>query len=178
MYNYQKRIQPGDIIISYRKDGILSRLIWLFSSKLNLYNGRASHVGLCVDSQLVIESLLFKGVVMSNYSTFNPNTSEIIIVRPDFTFPTAFFKSAYVKYLGRKYGWLQIIALLFKRVFKKMTVVDWQPNALICSELICKIYRYELGIDIFENRKCAGIAPVDFLRSSIFRREYDSRGVK
>lgn len=170
---YQNQIQPGDLLVTFNRGNLLSKLIWWLSKRPN--TPRASHIAFCLDKFEIVEAT-WSGMRRGSYQKYSIGKYDIVVVRPVFDFDPYEARRWASHQVGRHgYGFLQLLALAIKRIFSLRSVGDWDKNGLICSEQACTIYR-QMGQQLFPYLKsCAEVTPVHYLITSKFSRIFDSR---
>jgi len=142
-------LEPGDFFLT-RGAGLLSRLIRLFTRSIGESRTMINHVGVIVEggspSTAVGVEALSQVVRHKLWSRYGPRTrQQVAIYRPVNLTPdqTALVVSTAEGYVGRKYGYLKIVAHLLDWLFlgvyffRRLVRMDDYP---ICSWLVAHAF--------------------------------------
>lgn len=154
---------PGDVLLTFNKQNILSKLIWKFTKREN--SPEISHSILYLGNEEIIESTIFTGVMIKNVKSINLKKYDIYIRRPIGEFNVDILIESIRKNAGIKhYAIKQIFSIFFRRIFNIPKQEDVDMGGVTCSELIAEEFR-KIGIDLVPGIISADINPLDLYYS-------------
>ena len=169
-------LNNGDVLVTYRKNSLLS---WIISKLTSKYNFRASHIGIKLDNGIYESS--FEGVKKTNINKFLKNYDLIYIMRlkEDVIINKEKFYNDLKNMIGTKYGFLQIIVDFIVLLFSSMFSInfryffdkDYDKN-IVCSEYVAKALKKQ-NIYVIENVEPHFITPFDYIQSEKFTMVYE-----
>jgi len=161
---YTQYLKNGDIVLTYNKKNLFSRLI-AKCSKVKGNDFKASHaiLVLSTDFGLMAESAFPGGVKIKKYHRYKKGKNVVYILRiKDFSNEQyqLLVKSA-VEKEGLKYSLLQVFALLIKYIFKVKAIGDVSKRAMVCSEYVSQIFK-DSTMDLFPGFSSVNVSPQMF----------------
>lgn len=157
------KLKQGDILLYRDGNSPITKLIRLFTT--SDYN----HASIYLGNNYVAESLA-RGFSIRKYEDMNYSLNHGVDV---FRFRRKNFDSKKVKfyvlkYLGRKYGFIDLLKIvlniLTKITFKK------ESKRLICSEAVALVYR-KSGFELFPKRKNLDyVTPADISNCKLLKK--------
>ena len=161
--SYKDQLQEGDIIVTYNKKNFVSRAIGYFVSKFGKVSEyRACHVHLYLFDKWIVESSN-KGVKIRELKGYSPEGFRLYISRYKYMDKDLLDKltRAAIARVGQRYAFFQLVVIMFKYVFGLKRTLDVSKKALVCSELVCALFK-DANEPLFHER-CHEIAPAHFL---------------
>ena len=163
-----KNLEIGDIGLSLNKESVASKLI------AKVTDSDWSHVFMYIGNGNIIESTI-GGVQITPLEKYLKENYNLVFLRLKGYSATerVLFAQSVLKYVGKRYGWFQILWYLFIRIIKKSESPKWQldiqKRAMVCSEAIAQAMK-DLGVEVKPNFNPAGVEPADFYESDKFKR--------
>lgn len=132
-------LEIGDIGFTYRKGSPISWLINIFS-KIEK-DVKISHVFIYIGDNLISESF-FDGVSNKPIDKYLSGKYNVVIKRMDLTDNEKDCLWRYSQeFKGKvKYGYMQLVLLLIKKIYYNFKIFDWSKNQMICSEYIATLF--------------------------------------
>lgn len=165
-----KDLSEGDVLVSFNKTHKVSAII------ASTTDSSWSHVSMYIGQGMILESSTH-GVVISplkNYFQGKHNIMGLTHVKATLE-KKIDIKDKALSFVGKRYGYLQMLWYAFVRLVGKSEDPTWQldlqPRAMVCSEAIAKAYKLN-GYDIKPGFKSYGVEPVDFVQSKSFKRVF------
>lgn len=171
-YAYADLLEKGDIIFTYNRKNLLSRLIYWFSRK-NSNDPEVSHVLIHIGGWVVIEASN-GGTKLNHIKKYTEKKYSVIVGYIDGADTTKLIDYA-LEQLDTPYATLQLFWIVLKKWFKIGGASDIQPDALICSELVCRSARAS-GV-ILGNGDSALQSPLELLKDRAVKIRYPSISV-
>jgi uncharacterized protein YycO len=135
MITYKSKIQPLDIIIVYNPRSWLHRLI----SRVTHY--KAGHVALYLGDGLIAEANR-SGVHVKEWKDYRDGMRVYLARCPDAVGERGRCIREYAaNAVNTPYAFGQLVAILFKNIFRLRHVPDVSGQAMICSEFVARAYR-------------------------------------
>ena len=164
-----KKLRPGDIILTFMRGSLFSRLIWLVSKlgkREYALKPRLSHCIIYLGGGLISDSALAGGVTIKNVRAY-ARSYDLRLARyagKDLD------KKKLIRYCTDsagiiKYAYLQIAAIAFKKVFLRRDVKnDLDNKAMHCSEFVASAF-LDQGILLVEGKRPFSVSPLDIYNS-------------
>lgn len=138
-YSLKKKLLPGDIILTYNTQNIVSDLITTISES------NYSHSLVYLGNGLIIESTLgeYDGVHINSINKYLEGKHNIEILRlKDQSIVPVFIKNL-ESFLGLKYSKIQLIIFALYFLLKKVGIniksnIDVEENQMVCFELVAE----------------------------------------
>jgi len=158
---YSNILREADIIVVYNRRSWLHRLIY------GVTGYKAGHVLIYLFSDLIAEAQI-NGVRVKNLKKYKKTKYDLYIFRykmVDVDKSSAIIASS-LKCCGERYAVLQLIAILFKYLFRLKKIKDVSRKAMICSEFVARAYK-DAGVSLFPNKNTAEVVPSDFIHNAL-----------
>jgi len=155
---------PCSIIFTFKKRSWFSKLVWYFSKiDTTLAEKRkVSHLALYIGDNMIAESS-FGGVAIRNIKKFNTGKYDVYIGRC--LLPHECDKI--VSYCNESaglidYSYLQLFAIMFKKIFRLPNIGDVDKEGMMCVEFILNAF-IAGGVNLFKSP--AEVTPLDLFTS-------------
>ena len=161
-------LEDGDVLLALNINNELSKLI------AEVTHSQYSHAFMYIGNGFIVEST-FGGVQISPLKKYDDGHHHVISVRHKTLSAEERQKvrKSALKYLGKKYGYPQLLWYLLARMIGKSEDPKWQldldKNGMVCSEAIARAYE-DNGFRIKDGLEPYAIEPVDFVESEHFVR--------
>jgi len=165
---FLKKVQPGDILFSYKKGNKFSKLIWKMSKwDSDLENEPTiSHTFIYIGDDLVAEATIGYGSIIRSIFHYNPKTYVLYRGYLNTGFDgVKLIKLAkeYSAELG--YSYFTLIWLFFKRLFSIGKTVD-EIAAVTCSEFVSMLFE-EVGVSLVPGKNASEVSPLEIFNSHL-----------
>lgn len=154
-------MRVGDVVLYHGGNNWISRVI------KRVTRSEYSHVGVYVGDGFVAEAQL-NGFVYTH--KFDPKDYEGVNVyrlKKDKRFKKSVFREVVNNYIGRRYGFLDLIRIFIFTYTGLKT--SRRSKGMICSEAVAQVYR-DLGVDLFPGRNLDFVTPACFGRLKSLKR--------
>lgn len=168
-YGYADLLQKGDILFTYNRKNLLSRLIYWFSRK-NPNDPEVSHALIHIGGWIVIEASR-GGTQLAHIKKYTEKKYNVIVGYIDGVDTTKMVDYA-LDQLDTPYATWQLFWIVLKKWFRIGGASDIQPDALICSELVSKSAMAS-GV-ILGNGESALQSPLELLQDRAVKIRYPS----
>lgn len=179
-YKYKKHLQPGDILFTFKKHNILSKIIWKLTRKPD-EDLKVSHNVIYLGDDLIVEATHI-GVMIKNVKVYSEGHYIIHTGRiKNSHTPANQKKLETVIQYGKnasgliEYSILPIFLLMLKKVFTEMKLPGKDfDKGMHCSEITCKAF--EAGGIKLSKRQCWMTSPLDVYHSKAIDIIYKGEG--
>ena len=160
-------LKCGDAIFTY-SNSWLARCIYKISKYyVKKSTDKISHVAMFLyynkkGNAVIAEALT--SVVIREGTEYNGKNYDVHVASPNIEITPEMEKQliAYMKGKeGAGYAYIQIVALVFKRVFGINKIGDWDKSSVICSELYLETFKDLFNFIIFKNRQPGDVNPLE-----------------
>ena len=167
--NMINKLKAGDIILTFKRGSLFSRLIWLVSKlgkRQYPLRPRLSHCIIYMGGGLISDSAMAGGVTIKNIRAY-ARSYELRFARYK---GNDLDKKKLHRYCTEnagiiRYAYFQIIAIAFKMVFLRREVKnDLEKKAMHCSEFVSSAFLSQ-GIRLVEGKKPFSVSPLDIYNS-------------
>ncbi len=168
MYNYTI-LKEGDVLFTFKKGNLFSKLIWKFSKKSES-DPKISHSLLYLGDNIIIESTMLKGVdinVLKHY-----NEKKYLVKAKRIKGLTKSELRGLKRYAIDKvdeldYSYMQLVFLIFKKIFKLKKVKDFSEDEVMCSEFITDCFKF-IDKNVCNEMDSSNISPLDLYNDKLF----------
>lgn len=150
-------MRKGDIVF-IKGSSVITRIITKIDKMSNGDNGEYSHVAIAISDKHMIEANYNQKVSIVNLDKQMPSISKLKVI--DLKLTQQERESVYqnsIKYLDKRYDYLQIVTLLFNRLFGFRLINN--KKRFICSELVVSAMNDSGLLEGYDCEKLSDMTP-------------------
>lgn len=163
LIDYKGEIEVGDLIFTFKRGNLFSRLIWFFGGAPPQL--KVSHVAIYIGEGLIAE-MSFGGLGITGLRKYSVNKYVVHIGRIKIEYDVDSVIAGIKEQVGaRKYSYIQIGIILLKKLFGLHVKNDVDGDSAMCSEFIVEILRTHGKIDILPGIYSWDAEPLGIIQS-------------